>query len=54
MATCSEDLEGSLTGAIQRLKQHGKLGAGDTVVAIMPNASNTDAFADAVTMRKVQ
>jgi len=53
MPACPEDLEGALTGAIRSLKALGRLHTGDTVVAIMPNASADDSFADAVTMRTV-
>jgi pyruvate kinase len=53
MPACPDDLEGSLSGAIRRLKQLGSLHSGDTIVAIMPNASADDSYADAVTMRPV-
>lgn len=53
MPACPDDLEGSLSGAIRRLKRMGHLIPGETVVAIMPNASADDSYADAVTMRTV-
>lgn len=52
MPTCFEDPDGSVTGALARLRSSRHLRAGDSVVVVMPPPSTTDSQTDTLKMCK--
>ncbi|MEY3276505.1 MAG: hypothetical protein RL153_1773, partial [Verrucomicrobiota bacterium] len=47
---CTDDPEGSIEGAVQRLKVCGAVKAGDSVVVLVPHANTQDRQVDSIKM----
>jgi len=53
LPSCTDDPEGSVDGALNRLKLRGWVRSGDTVVILVPHANTQDRQVDSIKMRVV-
>ncbi len=53
LPSCTDDPEGSVDGALNRLKSRGWVRSGDTVVILVPHANTQDRQVDSIKMRVV-